>query len=72
MRKHITGKIEELKSTRSSWKIILLLGLYYEHDEDDKKFEAEIFIQSICEKVILEIDSYVSVGDIIKSIEKEI
>ena len=52
MRKHITGKIEELKSTRSSWKIKLLLGLYYEHDKNDKKFEVEIFIQRICEKVI--------------------
>lgn len=42
--------IEELKSTRSSWKIKPVVGVIFEYDNDDKKIEMEIFIRSINEK----------------------
>ena len=42
-----TQFIEELKSTRSPWKIKPVVGVIFEYDNDDKKIEMEIFIRSI-------------------------
>ena len=67
-----TQFIEELKSTRSSWKIKPVVGVIFEYDNDDKKIEMEIFIRSINEKKkkMVKTDSDVSINDIIKSFTK--
>ena len=42
--------IEELKRTRSLWKIKLIVGVVFEYDRHDKKVEIEIFIDRLDEK----------------------
>lgn len=34
--------IKELKSTRSSWKMKLIVGVVFEYDNDDKKVETQM------------------------------
>ena len=65
-----TQFIEELKSTRSSWKIKPVVGVIFEYDNDDKKIEMEIFIRSFNEKKMVKTDSDASINDIIKSFTK--
>ena len=40
----------ELKSTRSSWKMKVIVGIVFEYDGNYKKVETEIFIYSLHEK----------------------
>ena len=42
--------IEELKSTRSSWKMKLIVGVILQYDDDDKNFETKLFIHNINKK----------------------
>ena len=44
MRKYITDITKELKSTRFSRRMYLIIGTLCEYDESDKKVEIEIFI----------------------------
>ena len=60
--------IEELKNTRSLWKMKLIFGVVFQYNNDDEKVDIEIFIHSINDQTImLETDSNVFVDDIIKS-----
>ena len=43
MRKTFTAIIEELKSTRSSQKMYLIIGTLFELNEDNKRVENEMF-----------------------------
>ena len=57
MKAQFINIIEELKSTRFSWKMKLMVGVVFEYD-DDKNVETEIFIRNINGKTImLETDS---------------
>ena len=47
MKTYFIEKIEELKSTKSSW---IIVGVVLEYDRYDKEVETEIFIHSINEK----------------------
>lgn len=47
MRKHFIDITEELKSTRSSWKMYLIIGLFFEFDKNAKTGGTEKFIHSI-------------------------
>ena len=44
MRKYIIDITKELKSTRFSRRMYLIIGTLCEYDESDKKVEIEIFI----------------------------
>ena len=47
MRKHFVDIIEELKSRRFSWKLFLLLELYFEYNGSDKKVEhVNVYLQN--------------------------
>ena len=52
MNLHFIDIIEELKSTRSSWKMKLKVGVVFEYDDDDKKIGTEIFIHNINEHYV--------------------
>ena len=72
MKTHFIDIFEELKSTRSSWKIKLIVGAVCKYDGDNRNVETEIFIQSVKETTImLETDSDVFFYDTIKSFRKE-
>ena len=47
----------------------VILGLFFGHDENDKKVVKKVFIHSIHKTITLEINSNVLVDDIIKSIK---
>ena len=60
MKTHFTDIVEKLKSTRSSWKMKLIVRMVFEYD--DKKSETEIFIDNTNEQIImLETDSDVDI-----------
>lgn len=65
---HFIDIVEELKSTRYSWKMKLTVGMFFEYDGKYKKVETERFIHSIQKTIMRESDSNVFAGDIIKSI----
>ena len=50
MKTYFIEKIEELKSTKPSWKMKLIVGVVLEYDRYNKEVETEIFIHSISEK----------------------
>ena len=50
MKTYFIEKIEELKSTKPSWKMKLIVGVVLEYDRYNKEVETEIFIHSINEK----------------------
>ena len=68
MNLHFIDIIEELKSTRSSWKMKLKVGVVFEYDDDDKKIGTEIFTISM--NIMLVTNSNVLVDDMIKSLIK--
>ena len=53
LKTHFTDIFEELKNKISSWKVKLILGLLLEYDDEDKKFETEIFIHNFHEQTIM-------------------
>ena len=68
MKTHFIDIIGELKSTRSSWKIKLIVWLFFRIWWRQLKVETEMFIHSIPETVMWETDSKVHVDHIIKSV----
>lgn len=50
MKTYFIEKIVELKSTKPSWKMKLIVGVVLEYDRYNKEVETEIFIHSINEK----------------------
>ena len=63
---------EELKTTRSSWKLKLIVAVVFKYGDNDKKVETEILIHSINDQTImLENDLDAFVNKIIKSFMKE-
>ena len=71
MTKHIVDIIEKLKSTGSSWKMYLAVGLFFEYVKNDKKAKREMFINSVQGAITLETDSGVFVDNIVESIKNK-
>lgn len=70
MRKYIIDITKELKSTRFSRRMYLIIGTLCEYDESDKKVEIEIFIQRSYVKITQELDFDVFVKRIFELIKK--
>ena len=71
MTKHTVDIIEKLKSTGSSWKMYLAVGLFFEYVKNDKKAKREMFINSVQGAITLETDSGVFVDNIVESIKNK-
>ena len=69
MKMNFIDIIEELKMTRSSLKMKLILRVVFEFDNDHKKVRTEIFIHN--QKIMLENNFNMFVDDLIKSFMKE-
>ena len=69
---HFIDIIEELKPTRSSWKIKSTIWLFFKYDGDDKKAEMAIFIHTKQEKTIMLETSFNVLAGIVKLVMKNI
>ena len=70
MRKYVPHKIVELKITRLSGKIyLLLLGLFFEYNENNFYVEKEVDIYSIHGTIILENHTDVLVNGILNQLK---
>ena len=70
-RKYILYIIEELKSTRSSWRRYLIIERFFQHDRSNKKVITEMFIHITYVTITLEYHSDVSVERSLKLIKSE-